>query len=153
MFSLNNILGMLSVAATAATLGFFIYLNSFYERPTPSNESELEALKNDTAKVVVTETFQVKKLVINLNSPPERLRYLDLTAQLVPFKVETIPIIEKNAAFIRDTIIKTAGAMAPDELNTISGKILLEDRIKRTVNNKLQINLIKKILFTDFVIQ
>ena len=66
MFSLNNILGMLSVAATAATLGFFIYLNSFYERPTPSNESELEALKNDTAKVVVTETFQVKKLVINL---------------------------------------------------------------------------------------
>ncbi len=150
---MNNIIGILSVVTTAATLGLFIYSTSIFEKPMPDNSIELTALKTDSSKVVVNEAYQVKKIVINLKSPPERLRYLDVTAQLVPFKAETIPIMEKNMAFIKDTFIKIAGEMTPEELNSISGKILLEDRIKRTINSTIKINLVKKIFFTDFVIQ
>ena len=150
---MNNILGIISVAATSFAVGVFVYSLFIFEKPTPDNMIELGNLKKDTSKVLVTDSFIIKKLVINLKSPATKLRYLDVTIHLVPFKADRLELIEKHKAFIQDSIIKIVGDMTPVELNSIAGKIILEDRIKKSINKSLGFSLIKKLFFTQFIIQ
>ena len=92
-------------------------------------------------------------MTINLKSKHKRLRFLDVTIHLVPFKSRHMDLMEKFKSLIQDTIIKISGEMHPTELNSVSGKIILETRIKKSINQKVGFPLVKNILFTHFVIQ
>ena len=43
--------------------------------------------------------------------------------------------------------------MPPEQLNTISGKLLLEDRIVKKINNIYKQNIIKELYFSRFLVQ
>lgn len=148
----SALIGLFTLA-TLATLGVFIYTEMVFKRPLPSDQIELENLKKDTETAVAPEVYKLDKLIINLNGRGSRLRFLDVEVHLVPYKSQSIEIFEDQKAFIKDAVIDIASNMAPEELNTVAGKVLLEERIRRRLNDFLGKSLIKEIFFSRFVVQ
>ena len=151
--SLDNILLLLASLITAATLGTFVYSEMLYKKPLPSDALEKEKLIEDSKVSVAPDIYKVEKLIINLNSPSKRLRFLDLEVHLVPFKSDSIDFFETKKFYIKDAIIDIASNMAPDELNTVAGKVILEERIRKRLNDFFGKSHVKEIFFSRFVVQ
>jgi flagellar FliL protein len=154
---LNKILAIVCFVATISAAGIFLYSTLIYEKPLPNEKDEKEALFYFAKKEVEVETYKMKNLKINLvhsrNSSSRRLRFISVEPHLLPFKKEHKPVYEENIALITDTIIAITSAMSPNELNTISGKILLKSRIKKKINSKFSKPIIKEIYFPNYIVK
>ncbi|MBH47838.1 MAG: hypothetical protein CME71_06670 [Halobacteriovorax sp.] len=150
---IDTILIGLMVLATLATVGVFVYTQILYERPLPNPEAERAKMVEQAKEQLFPNSYKLDKLIINLPSKSSRLRFLDVQAYLVPFTSEATDSFDKKKATIQDIFIEVASAIEPNELGTISGKILLESRLKKRINELFAKPLVKNIQFTDFVIQ
>lgn len=146
------LIGLLTLASMA-TLGVFIYTEMVYQKPLPEEKIEKEALKKDSEQAVAPEIYKLDKLIINLNSQGSRLRFLDVEIHLVPYKSDALETFDSQKAFIVDAIIDISSNMSPEELNTVAGKVLLEERIRRRLNDFFGKSLVKEIFFSRFVVQ
>jgi len=153
---LNTILAALSSLATLAAMGIFLYSTFIYEKPLPDEKVEKEKMMIFSRKEVEIETYKMEPVKVNLihssASSSKRLRFISFEPHLLPFKKEHKPVYEENIAFITDTMIAVVGAMSPNELNTVSGQILLKSRIKKTINKAYSKPIIKEIYFASYVI-
>lgn len=143
----------LMLLATLATAGVFVYTQFFYERPLPDPAVERAKMHEQAKEQLFPNSYKIDKLTINLPARSSRLRYLDMQAYLVPFTSEATESFDQHKAAIQDIVIDVASSIDPDELATVSGKILFENRIKKRVNALFPQPLVKKVQFTDFVIQ
>ncbi len=150
---LDTILGALSLIVAGLCVGIFVYTEVIYKRPNFNNEAEEKNLTTETEESLDIRPYKLNRLTINLKSRTKRLRFLDVVIHLVPFKNSTNQLFEDNQAVINDSIITIAGAMNPDELNSVAGKILLEDRIKRQINKKFNKPVLKEVFYSKFVVQ
>lgn len=150
---INLIAAIISFLATSLAVGIIIYTEVIYQHPLPDNEQEFKELKKDRTSVNTAEGLKLDRLTINIRSPRTRLRYLDITLNLIPFRIDQIGILEDKKPIINDTIIDIAGQMSPNNLNSVAGKILLEERIKTRINKRLHQKIIKEIYFSHFVVQ
>jgi len=139
--------------ATLAALGVFVYTEMVFKRPLPDNQIEKANLIKDSESSVAPEVFKLDKMIINLNSAGSRLRFLDVEIHLVPFKSQSVERFEAQKAIIKDAIIDISSNMEPDELNSVAGKILLEERMRRRINDFYGKPLVKEIYFSRFVVQ
>ncbi len=151
--TLDTILVGILTLATAGALGVFVYTEVVFKKPLPSDDIELSNLKKDIEKEVAPEVYKLDKMIINLNSQGSRLRFLDVEIHFVPYKSEYVENLEAQKAFIQDAIIDISSNMAPEDLNTVAGKVLLEERIRRRLNDFFGKSLIKEIFFSRFVVQ
>lgn len=150
---IDNILLGAMLGATTLTLALFFYTLKLYERPLPDNEAETSALLSDSKKRVFTEAFKLDKLVVNLKSRTSRLRFLDIETYLVPFKNKYHEVLEEKKARINDILIDEAARIKPAELNTVSGKLIFESRLRKRINTEFKERLVKDIYFSRFVVQ
>ena len=146
------LVGFLTLA-TVGTLGIFIYTEMVFKRPLPSNDIELENLKKDAETEIAPEVYKLDKMIINLNSQGSRLRFLDIEIHFVPFKSNYVEKLDEKKAYIQDAIIDISSNMSPDELNSVAGKVLLEERIRRRLNDFFGKNIVKELFFSRFVVQ
>ncbi len=149
---INKILLYISLLVSTATLGMFIYWNN-YEKPAPSEELEATKLLDTKGKEKSTDSFQIKKIVVNIPSRPGRLKFFETSINFVPFINSDAKVLEDHEFILRDTIIDIAGKMPEDQLNSVTGKILLEERLISQINQVFKRNIIKEIYFSAFVIQ
>lgn len=152
MSTINKILVFISIALAGFAALITFYTEIIWQRPLPIEEQEHQDFLKMGLKAKIPKAFIIKKLIINLNAPTTRLRYLEATIHLIPFKDRLMPFIEAHEASVKDQIIDIAGKMSPGELNSVAGKILLEERVKKQINTKLGGDIIKEILFSSFVI-
>ena len=150
---MNKIVLFIAIFASVAALGVFVYTEFVYQRPLPVEEEELARLQKETIQKNVPFMYKLDKITINIPSPTTRLRFVNLGIHLVLFKDEYKEDIDENKPLVYDIIIDVASKMKPDQLNSIDGKLLLEDRIKRAINDRLDKVIIKKILFSHYVVQ
>lgn len=150
---IDNILLGIMVLVTVGTLSFFFYSLNVYEKPLPDNATEQAALMEDSKKAIFSEAYKLDKLIVNLKSRTSRLRFLDLETYLVPFKNRQTDIFEENKPIIHDIIIDEAARILPEELNTVSGKLIFENRLRKRINEDLKAPLVKDIFFSRFVVQ
>lgn len=143
----------ISFLASAGFLGITVYSNFIYQKPLPNNSAEFENMKNDSRKVVFAESFKLPNITVNLPSNTAKLRFLDLIMHLVPFEGKHVEVLEKYKPQISDIVIDVSSKMEPSDLNTPTGKILLENRIRENVNGLIGEDVVKEILFSKFVIQ
>jgi flagellar FliL protein len=149
----DKILVGLNLATLLGGLGLFVYTNMIYKRPLPDEAAELEDLKNSAKKGTEVPPLKLDKMTINLHSETARLRFLDIEAHLLPFKEDEVKILETKKTEILDAIMEVASNMSPEDLNSISGKILLENRLKNRINNLLGDQIVREIFFSSFVVQ
>lgn len=151
---LDRIILGLCLFVGLSTVGLFVYTENIYKKKLPNNEEETKALLEDSKKLAQNlATYKIEKLVINLPTNSGRMRYLELGLAMTPFKPDGIEILEKNKEMLLDAIISVASGMEAQELGSITGKILLEDRVKKLIHKRLDREVIKEIFFTKFVIQ
>jgi flagellar FliL protein len=140
-----------AVVLLAAGLVFYSHNNI---KPPPTDISGEEKSLLDTAIAdSQIKPHAMKQMTVNLYSEGTRLRFLNAEMNLVPFKQDDIETLKSNEHIVKNELITIAATMTPDELGSITGKILLESRLKKAVNQKLNQPLIKSIFFTKFLVQ
>lgn len=149
----GKIVLLFSATASLVAVLLFVYTQLVYEPPLPNNELEKMALKKDSKKEMVTKSFKVSKLIVNLPSRRTRLRFLAIITHLVPFKENEIKEIKKQETQIKNVIIEQTSKFQANELNTISGKVILEGRLRKALNALFAKEMIKDIYFSLFTVQ
>lgn len=151
---LDTILTALALVATLAAMGVFIYTEMIYEKPLPDNEDAVQELMGQSKKQIFSDYFKLEPLIINLpTNKNSRLRFLSIHTHIKPFKPEYLDILEKDKAFIHDTVIDITSNMKADELNSLYGKILLDGRIKKSINSRFNKPIVEAIYFSKFTVQ
>ena len=146
------ILGAYTVA-TLSIAGLFYYTTFMAKKTLPKEKENFAKLTEKPKNIVHMTGMPLKRILVNLPARTARLRFLELEISLFPFKEKQKAKLEALKPILKDTIIDVSSKMEPDELNSISGKILLEERIKRAFHQKIDEKLISKIFYTKFVVQ
>ena len=148
----QKILIILNLVIVLAAAGLVVYSHTMI-KPEPTNQAaETEALKNEAMAQTQIQPVPIKKFVVNLHSKSSRLRYLDLN--VLPFHDDQKEIIKAHEYIFKDVVIEIASQLDPEDLDSVTGKILLENKIKKAVNAKLgEPPVIKQIFFSGFVVQ
>ncbi|MCJ8277478.1 MAG: flagellar basal body-associated FliL family protein [Bdellovibrionales bacterium] len=151
---IDTIIAALATVASLLTVGVFVYTEMIYEKPLPDNEQAVEELMTQSKQQLFSDYFKLEPLIINLpSSKTSRLRFLSIKTHIKPFKSEYLDILEKEKAYIHDIVIDIVSGMKPDELNSLYGKILLDGRIKKTINKRFNKPIVEAIFFSKFTIQ
>jgi flagellar FliL protein len=151
---LQKILILLNLVVVLAGAGVVYYSHNLL-KPKPTDQAaETEALKNEALASTQIQPVPIKKFVVNLHSKSSRLRYLDLEMNILPFKEDQKELIKASEPIFKDVVIEIASQLEPDDLDSVTGKILLESKIKKQVNARLgETPVIKQIFFSGFVVQ
>jgi len=108
-----------------------------------------------------TKTTEKTSIVIPLNSFVVNLmdkqgvgkRYLKITMQLEVRKEEDKLLIENYNAQIRDTSLLLLSSQSLKEINTMEGKLELKQNLLSRMNQILGDGVVRRIYFTEFVVQ
>ena len=146
------VIGGFTLASVGVT-AFFYYTVFMYKKPLMNEEVLKKEILEAEVKPQLPKGLELDRFVINLPSNRSRLRFLEVKMNILPIKEKDIEIFKNHIPQFRDIVIDTAGGMEPGELNSIAGKVLLEERIKRNFRVKTELNLISKIFYTKFVVQ
>ncbi|MFZ8932736.1 MAG: flagellar basal body-associated FliL family protein [Bacteriovoracaceae bacterium] len=156
---IDIVLGALSII-TAVLVIYIFYISSetLFNRQTPEDLAELERLKMEGMALSFPRSYDLKKIVVNLKSKSKRLRFLEVDMHITPFDEIDTEKLESNKHLLRDEIITLAGSMYPNDLNTVTGKLVFEEKIKQRFNDTLATAIgkkktVRKIYFTRFVVQ
>lgn len=147
LFALNFLL-------TFATIGVFVYTVTIYKKPLPEEVDEWnKMIAQMHQEELGIKNYQLPKMTVNIPSTVTKLRFLDLEAFFTPTKNRYLPLLTASKPIINDVIIEVASQFDPDELNSLTGKLLFEERVKKLVHERLKVTIIKQIYFTRFVVQ
>ena len=102
---------------------------------------------NHIGTVVPLDSF-----VVNI-SDRERDRYLKLKAELELSIPELSDELDQRMPQIRDLIISLLGSKSFDEVRTIEGKNFLREEMLLRINALLVSGKVKRVFFTEFVVQ
>lgn len=146
------LLGLNGLVALAAA--GIVYYAHFMIKPEPTNvTTEEQALYDKAQAESMVSAYTVSAKPVNLYHVGARLRYLSTELSIVPFKESDKEILKSHEYVIKNALIEVAAHMTPDEVSTLTGKLLLESRIKKYVNESLGTPIIKKIYFGKFTVQ
>lgn len=132
-----------------------VYYSHNILKPDPVDQvAEAQALKNEALALTKILPVPIKKFAVNLHSRSSRLRYLDLEMNVLTFHEDQREIVKAKEHLFKDTVIEIASHLAPEDLDSLTGKMLLENNIKKQVNAKLgSPPVVKQIFFSGFVVQ
>lgn len=134
-------------------MGTVYYAHNVVSPPPTNKAQELGSMIENSIAELEKPPVVLKEALVNLYSREARLRFLNTQMNLVIFEEADRQLATTLTPHVFDTLIDVAGNMRPNELNSVTGKILLEKRIKDRVNKIANRPVIKKILFSKFIIQ
>jgi len=111
--------------------------------------------KDEVKKVEkVTVICPLKSFVVNLlDKTGVGKRYLKVTMQLELGKEEDKILIENHNPQLRDTVLLLLSSQTLKEINTMEGKIGLKQALLTRMKQILGDDVIRRIYFTEFVVQ
>lgn len=150
------LLGVMALT-TLVVIGLFYYTEKMYKRPPIDETLEKEAFLSESDSKTLPAFFKLEKMTVSLvprdPTGSQRMRYIELEVHLVMFKSEDAGLIKTYLPIVQDRIITIASKMGADELNSLTGKILLEDRLKKEINKSLGKPVVKSIFFSSYIVQ
>ena len=140
---------------TLLTLGFFYYSIDLYQKDTFDDKNLKDSISSDhkLKKYEFVEPYSMKRIVINLPSNTSRLRFLELEMSLETIKPSQMDKLKDMETIIKDAAISVGGAMTPDELNSLSGKVMFEEKLKEKIRVATSRNIISRIFYRRFIVQ
>lgn len=154
---IDMILLAVMMLTTLLVIGLFYYTEKMYKRPPIDEVKEKEAFLNESDAKTLPAFFKLDKLTVSLvpkdPNANQRMRYVELEIHLVLFKSDDAGIVKTYLPIVQDKIITIASKMGAEELNSLTGKILLEDRLKKDINKALGKPVVKSIFFSRYIVQ
>lgn len=150
----QKILILFNIIIALAATGLVVYSHLFLKPPPTNQEMETKILEENAQNLSQIAPVTLKKIVVNLFSRSSRLRYLDLQLSVLTFREDQKKIIEENEFLFKDVVIQLASKVSPEDVSSMTGKILLQNRIKKRMNQILRDEpVVKQIYFSRFVVQ
>jgi flagellar FliL protein len=153
MGGIQKILLLVNLVVVLAGAGLVFYSHNMLKALPTDQAAETEQMKKQALEQTQLQPVPIKKFVVNLHSRSSRLRYLDLEMNVLTFHADQKEIIRASEHIFKDVVIEIAAQLEPDQLDSVTGKILLENKIKKQVNAKLGQPVVKQIYFSGFVVQ
>ena len=150
---LDKILLMLNGAVVLAATGLVVFAHTQMNPAPTAQDSEFGNLIENSVNEYQKPPVVLDEILVNLYSREARLRFLNTQMNIILFEEADREIVTQMKPFIFDILIDIGGNMRPSELNSVTGRLILEERIKNKFNEFSKKKLIKKILFTKFIIQ
>lgn len=154
---LDMILLAVMMLTTLAVIGLFYYTEKIYKRPPIDESKEREAFLKENDPKAMPVFYKIEKMTVSLvpkdPNANQRMRYLEVELSLVLFKPEDAGIIKTYLMVVQDKIINVSSKMGAEDLNSLTGKILLEDRLKKEINKTLGKPVVKSIFFSRYIVQ
>lgn len=140
---------------TFGVLGFFYYTIFIHENAIFNDDKLKKEFQDKMAKQgqEFVPPVDVPRLLINLQSKSSRLRFLELELSIETIDQESQKLVEKYDSIIKDSAINVVGKMTPEDLNSLSGKLLLEKRLKKKIREMTKERFISRIFYRRFVVQ
>lgn len=142
---------------TLAVIGIFYYTEKIYKRPPIDEAKEKLAFLKESDPKALPAFYKIDKMTVSLvpadARSSQRMRYVEMEIHLVMFKSSDAGIIKTYLPVVQDKIIVIASKMGAEELNSLTGKILLEDRLKKEINASLGKPIVKSIFFSRYTVQ
>ncbi len=129
-------------------VGAFLFLGGEEKKLSPEEEqAELERQAKQVGPMVNIDTFIVNIL------DDEESRYLKAALTIEVDKPETSMEVTERMPQIKDAILLLVGNKTFGELRDLQGKIQLRAELINRINSVLIKGKVKRIYFTDFVVQ
>ena len=128
------ILGINAVIVTAAA-GLVYYSNNMILPPPTDSDQQFKQMVQGGLSDLNRPPVVFKEIVVNLYSKQRRLRFLNLTMNIEVYEDGQEETIKLYKPFINDRLIDITGNMKPEEVNSVTGRLLLESRIKNQIPN------------------
>lgn len=151
--ALDKALIALNGIVVLAATGLIVFAHTSIKRKPTDSAKEMKSMVEQSIELAQQTSIPFKKMTINLYSRQTRLRFLDVTMNIEVFEPSDKNLIMNFKPYIKDTLIQVASEMEPNELNSVTGRILLENRVKNNVNSYLKKKAVKRIYFSKFTIQ
>jgi flagellar protein FliL len=121
-----------------------------YSKYNKGKKETAETIKTDKVSIVCP----LNSFVVNLlDKQGVGKRYLKVTMQLEVGKEEEKLLIENHNPQIRDTVLLLLSSQSLKEINTMEGKLELKQALLSRMNQILGDGVIRRIYFTEFVVQ
>ncbi|MDR0747414.1 MAG: flagellar basal body-associated FliL family protein [Helicobacteraceae bacterium] len=104
------------------------------------------------AEVTLGPIVELEQFVVNLLSNDGR-RFLKVKISFEVTSKGGLQEIENKKTLVRDLAIDLLSGKRFDEISTASGKVRLREELRNSINRYLRDTQIKRVFFTDFVIQ
>lgn len=150
---IDKILMGLNAIIVGGAAALVFYSHNMIKPPITDKNKEFTGMVRDAMVEFKKQPVVFKEMVVNLYSRERRLRFLNLTMNLDVFEEGQQERVDNMKPLIVDALIDITGNMRPDELNSVTGKITLEARLKNKINSIVNEKLVKKIYFSKFIIQ
>jgi len=146
---LMMIIAAVVVLLIGAGIGVFFFLNSEEETTlTPEQEqAELERQAKEIGPMVDLESF-----IVNILDQGE-VRYLKAAITLEADTPETAAELTQRMPQIKDAILMLISNKTFAELSDLQGRLQLRVELLNRINSLLLVGKVKRIYFTDFVVQ
>jgi flagellar basal body-associated protein FliL len=149
----SKILLIVNAVGMLACAGLVYYADSSIKPPQINPEDEWKKLMEKGIEQARIAPVPVPKIILNLNSGANNLKFLELEMDVLTFSEAQKEVIKNSHAIIYDTTVDICGNMESGELLSLSGKILLENRLRENINQKLGEKMIKEIFFSRYIVQ
>ena len=121
-----------------------------YSKFNKGKEKKAEISKTDKASIVLP----LNSFVVNLmDKQGVGKRYLKVTMGLEINKEEDKLLIENHNAQLRDTVLLLLSSQSLKEINTMEGKLELKQNLLSRMSQILGDAVVRRIYFTEFVVQ
>jgi flagellar protein FliL len=142
----NSKLKLIIIGGLLLLLGVGGFLG--YNKYKTSNENKTD--KEEQMSIIIP----LKSFVVNLfDKKGIGKRYLKITMELEVGKEEDRMKVESNIPRLRDTVLILLSSQTLKEINTIEGKLELKNAIVLRMNQILGNKIVRRIYFTEFVVQ
>ena len=151
--SIDKILLLLNGVVVGGACALILYSHLVIKPPPLSENAAFGSMIENSMNEMQKATVSLDEIVVNLYSRERRLRFLNTKMDIELYYEADRDNILSYKSKIFDALIDIAGNMRPNELNSVTGRLLLEERIKKHVNTLSSRPLIKRIYFPKYIIQ
>ena len=133
--------------------GYFLGNQSAEQAAMEAEEKdpeEIQEIKDPTA--LMGPVFKLDPFVVNLVDARSN-RYLKITIQIELDSEDVMPELERRGPQVQDIILALLTSKKPKELQALEGKFRLREELLSRLNALLVNGKVKRVYFTEFVIQ
>lgn len=131
------------------------YLAFFKIQPTYVSDQKEKKIfeENEKRDNSIVNFYTMPKIQTNIQHHTNRLLQAEMTIAIEPEKDVSIESIKKYESMIIDLVINTVAQSTMDQLDNVSGKTILAEKIKIGTNEIMKTKAVKNILFSTFSVQ
>ena len=128
----------------------FLGAGGFFGYSKYKKSDEKETVKEEQVSIIIP----ISSFVVNLfDKKGIGKRYLKISMELEVGKEEDRVKVENNIPQLRDTVLILLSSQTLKEINTMEGKLELKNAIVLRMNQILGNKTVRRIYFTEFVVQ